>query len=133
MRIVIICVAAAISAVAAMASDIAPEDSQLGMNREAESRLSAAEAEMNQALEGLSARAAADPGAAAILREAQQAWENYRDAQLAALFYIPSDQGRGTVFPMCYATIKAELTDARAKQLRSLFSSPEGDVCAPGW
>jgi uncharacterized protein YecT (DUF1311 family) len=88
---------------------------------------------MSQVLESLSARAAADPGAAAILREAQQAWEKYRDAQLAALFYLPSDQGRGTVFPMCYATIKAQLTDARAKHLKSLFSPPEGEVCAPGW
>lgn len=133
MRVVIVCLAAVISGVAANAADIPAEETQLGMNGKAETRLSAAEAEMSQVFERLSARAATDPGAAAVLREAQQAWEKYRDAQLAALFYLRSDQSRGSVFPMCSASIKAELTDARAKQLESLFSPPEGDVCAPAW
>ena len=64
----------------------------------------------------------------------QKAWEAYRDAQLAALYPgLPAGKiisEYGTVYPMCYATLKTKLTEGRIRDLKALTSPGEGDVCA---
>jgi len=64
----------------------------------------------------------------------QKAWENYRDAQLAALYPgLPVEKiiaEYGSVYPMCYATLKTKLTEGRIRDLQALTSPGEGDVCA---
>jgi uncharacterized protein YecT (DUF1311 family) len=64
----------------------------------------------------------------------QKAWEAYRDAQLAALYNeLPVEKivaGYGSVYPMCYATLKTKLTEGRIRDLNALTSPGEGDVCA---
>jgi len=64
----------------------------------------------------------------------QKAWEAYRDAQLAALYpELPAEKiisEYGSVYPMCYAALKTTLTEGRIRDLKSLTSSGEGDVCA---
>jgi uncharacterized protein YecT (DUF1311 family) len=60
---------------------------------------------------------------------AQKAWEAYRDAQLAALYPQKDIVGFGSVYPMCFATLKKALTDGRIRDLKT-FTVREGDVCS---
>jgi len=64
----------------------------------------------------------------------QKAWENYRDAQLAALYPdLPVEKiiaEYGSVYPMRYATLKTKLTEGRIRDLQALPGPGEGDVCA---
>ena len=69
------------------------------------------------------------------LKEAQRAWLAFRDAQIQMKFPTSSAAEStvqyGTVYPMCSASYKAELTEQRTKQLREwLTGIEEGDVCA---
>lgn len=60
----------------------------------------------------------------------QKAWEAYRDAQLKAI-YPPRDNEMaeyGSVYPMCWATLKKKLTEGRIRDLKGLTTA-EGDVC----
>jgi uncharacterized protein YecT (DUF1311 family) len=63
----------------------------------------------------------------------QKAWEAYRDAQLAALYpELPVEKivsEYGSVYPMCYATLKTKLTEGRIRDLKALTSPGEGDIC----
>lgn len=67
------------------------------------------------------------------LREAQVAWENYREAQLRALWPFPDHTWYGSVNPMCVADSKVELTRARTRELRAMLKPTEGDVCGSQW
>jgi uncharacterized protein YecT (DUF1311 family) len=60
----------------------------------------------------------------------QKAWEAYRDAQLTAIYPTVSDERAeyGSVFPMCWATLKKKLTESRIRDLKALTTS-EGDAC----
>lgn len=61
---------------------------------------------------------------------AQQAWEAFRNAQMALLH--PDDgKSRGSVEPMCTCHERAALTRARTEELRYMLRPMEGDVC--GW
>jgi uncharacterized protein YecT (DUF1311 family) len=112
---------------------IAPEHTQAGMNETAARRLGAAETAMKQSLDALVKRAGARAVPIAKLREAQTAWERYRDAQLGVRWPSPDAASYGSVFPMCFASAKAELTEARLRELRSMLDRHEGDACAPPW
>jgi uncharacterized protein YecT (DUF1311 family) len=60
----------------------------------------------------------------------QKAWEAYRDAQLKAIYPAVSDERveYGSVYPMCWATLKKKLTESRIRDLKMLTSA-EGDAC----
>jgi uncharacterized protein YecT (DUF1311 family) len=60
----------------------------------------------------------------------EKAWEAYRDAQLKAVYPPVSDERAeyGSVYPMCWATLKQKLTESRIRDLKGLTTS-EGDVC----
>lgn len=62
---------------------------------------------------------------------AQKAWEVYRDAQLEAIY--PNSKENiaeyGSVYPMCFALLKAKLAEGRIRDLKALTTSGEGDVC----
>jgi uncharacterized protein YecT (DUF1311 family) len=88
-----------------------------------------AERELNATYQGILKKYADDPAFIGRLRTAQRAWLRFRDAQLQMRF-PPSNQP-GSVAPMCYASYKAELTQARARELKVwLDGIEEGDVCA---
>jgi uncharacterized protein YecT (DUF1311 family) len=59
----------------------------------------------------------------------QQAWEAYRDAQLAALYPSRDASNYGSVYPMCLAILKQSLTEGRIRDLKALTTSGEGRVC----
>ena len=109
------------------------ELTQAGINETAAQRLESAEREMNSVFESLVARADASGVTLEKLRQAQAAWQAYRDAQLAAWWPFPERGLYGTVYPMCLGDMKAKLTRARSRELRSMLDSAEGDVCASRW
>jgi uncharacterized protein YecT (DUF1311 family) len=88
-----------------------------------------AEQDLNATYQSILKKYADNPVFVERLRAAQRAWLKFRDAQLEMRF-PPADQ-EGSVAPMCHASYKAELTQARTKQLRAwLDGIEEGDVCA---
>jgi uncharacterized protein YecT (DUF1311 family) len=60
----------------------------------------------------------------------EKAWEAYRDAQLKAIYPPVSDERAeyGSVYPMCWATLKKKLTESRIRDLK-LLTTAEGDAC----
>jgi uncharacterized protein YecT (DUF1311 family) len=60
----------------------------------------------------------------------EKAWEAYRDAQLKAIYPPVSDERAeyGSIYPMCWATLKQKLTESRIRDLKALTTS-EGDAC----
>jgi uncharacterized protein YecT (DUF1311 family) len=60
----------------------------------------------------------------------EKAWEAYRDAQLRAIYPPVSDERAeyGSIYPMCWATLKKKLTESRIRDLKALTVS-EGDGC----
>jgi uncharacterized protein YecT (DUF1311 family) len=60
----------------------------------------------------------------------EKAWEAYRDAQLKAIYPPVSDERAeyGSIYPMCWATLKKKLTEGRIRDLKALTTS-EGDGC----
>jgi uncharacterized protein YecT (DUF1311 family) len=60
---------------------------------------------------------------------AQKAWEAYRDAQLAALYPQEDISSFGSVYPMCFTSLKQVLTEGRIRDLKALIRQ-EGDVCS---
>jgi uncharacterized protein YecT (DUF1311 family) len=60
----------------------------------------------------------------------EKAWEAYRDAQLKAIYPPVADERAeyGSIYPMCWATLKKKLTESRIRDLKMLTTS-EGDTC----
>jgi uncharacterized protein YecT (DUF1311 family) len=117
----------------AFAHDDACGDTQAGINATAGVRLKTAEAEMGRVFDALMQQAKGKSEVIAKLRVAQAAWEAYRDAQINALWPLPDAATYGTAHPLCVALAKANLTEARTKELRAMQSPEEGDVCAVSW
>src|SRR5437867_10281949 len=92
------------------------EHTQLGMNEAAGRELQAAEAEMAKVLDTLMKKAASKAEAIAKLNKAQTAWKAYRDAQVDTMWPFPDRGLYGSVYPMCVATIRANLTKIRVME-----------------
>lgn len=102
---------------------------QQDLNNSAGNDSAKAERELNATYQGILKKYADDPAFIGRLRIAQRAWLKFRDAQLEMRF-PPSDLA-GSARPMCYASYKAELTQARTRELKVwLDGIEEGDVCA---
>ena len=109
------------------------EHTQLGMNEAAGRELEAAEAEMAKMFDSLMKQAAGKADAIAKLNKAQAAWKAYRDAQVDTMWPFPDLGLYGGVFPMCVATIRANLTKTRVMELRAMAEPVDGDVCNSQW
>jgi uncharacterized protein YecT (DUF1311 family) len=108
---------------------------QVEMNDCASEEFKKEDAELNRVYQEILKKYKDDPVFIKKLREAQQAWLKFRDAQFEARFpHILDSRGQynyGTVFPMCSSLYKAELTHARTEDLRLwLDGIQEGDVCS---
>lgn len=104
-------------------SDPCDDTSKLGqgdLDRCADKALDKVESELDMLLQKLG-----------ISRDSpeQKAWEAYRDAQLAALYPEQDTSSYGSVYPMCFATLKMTLTKGRIRDLKALTTSGEGEVC----
>ncbi len=94
--------------------------------------LAAADRELNTVYQQVLRKHVMDKNFVRKLRTAQRAWLVYRDAEFAARYPDPNPQSAyGSVYPVCAAGLKAQLTHARISQLRMwLVGAAEGDVCA---
>jgi uncharacterized protein YecT (DUF1311 family) len=110
-----------------------PEQTQADMNQAAARELKAAEADMNMLLGDLAGRAAGKSEALTKLTRAQQAWKAYRDAQVEAKWPSPDRRIYGSVLSMCVAIELANLTRARAAELRKMATPVEGEACDSRW
>jgi uncharacterized protein YecT (DUF1311 family) len=110
-----------------------PERTQAGMNGAAAQRLESEERQMQKVFESLVARAGSNTAALEKLRQAQAAWESYRNAQLVVRWPCAEQGLCGSVYPMCFADLKAVLTRARTRELQSMLHAEEGDACASQW
>jgi len=66
------------------------------------------------------------------LKKAQRAWLTYRDAHIESAYPVEDKAAEyGSVYGMCYCTIKRDLTEQRTKLLKQwLIGTREGDVCS---
>lgn len=119
--------------VVAAATFIAVAQTQTEMNQEAAARLRTAEAEMKRVIGELESKGKGESNALESLRNAQAAWEKYRDAQVHALWPSPDPIRYGSVNPMCVADTKAEMTRARTRELRATMNPAEGNACSSQW
>ena len=108
---------------------------QVEMNSCAGKEYTAADAELNRVYGSILEKYKEDPKFIAKLRASQRAWLTYRDAEFEAKFphedESKSPHFYGSIFPMCAAQYRAQLTQERIVKLREwLDGTEEGDVCA---
>jgi uncharacterized protein YecT (DUF1311 family) len=105
--------------------------SQSEMNGCAGEDLKDAEGKMNEVFLQIKNRYQNDPQFLESLEAAQLAWVVFRDAELKAMFPNPDPYHEyGSVYPMCFALRRAELTEERTKQLDQwLVGVEEGEAC----
>ena len=107
-------------------------NTQLDMDVCAASDFERADKELNEVYKEILKRYHNSPQFLKSLKAAQQAWLVFRDAHLKMIYPLEKDPKTdyGSVFPMCWATTEADITFARAKELRKwLGPFEEGDVC----
>ena len=68
----------------------------------------------------------------AFVDRSQLAWKAYFDAEVE-LRWPPNAGDFGTIYPMCVATNRASMCNARAQALESLVHVEEGDGCFSRW
>jgi uncharacterized protein YecT (DUF1311 family) len=91
------------------------------------------DAVMESIYQQLLSKAKGDATAERKIRDAQQLWLAFRDAQLEAT-YPHEDKQReyGSAYPMCVLHLKTELTKERTKMLSKMLNPIEGEVCHAG-
>jgi len=99
----------------------------------ARAELRAAESELNDVLASLIEMAEGNPSSVAKLKQAQAAWEAFRDAHIKA--YWPSEEPGwyGSAHPMCVAFELTRLTKARVTELREMTNRTGADLCVCLW
>jgi uncharacterized protein YecT (DUF1311 family) len=108
---------------------------QTELNECAGNSLVKADHELNRTYQQILKKYAKDTLFLQRLKRAQRAWMTFRDAELQMKFPSSSvtdiKTRYGSVYPMCYANFKAELTERRNKELSVwLKGIEEGDVCS---
>jgi uncharacterized protein YecT (DUF1311 family) len=108
---------------------------QTGLNECAGADLAKADRELNRTYQLILEKYAKDSLFLQRLEQAQRAWLAFRDAEIEMKY--PGANAReltaryGTVYPMCFASYKAELTEQRTRELSAwLKGIEEGDVCS---
>jgi uncharacterized protein YecT (DUF1311 family) len=113
-------------------SALAQTQSTLNLNSAAQ--LEAADDELNTTYQQIRKLYQDEPLFIKKLRAVQLTWIQFRDAQLEALYPLQENENPGyqygSVYPMCYALAKTELTRTRIKEMKNWLSGiPEGEVC----
>ena len=107
-------------------------EAQMELNEQACASAKAADDDLNMAYRALLS-SQATPGAVRATRAAQRAWVAFRDADLAAQFYVPPGETTRTWYgsqytaERCYQT--RLFTEARTEALRSRFPCDGGGPC----
>ena len=86
------------------------------------------EHEIKRVYAQLLSKVAADPNATAKVRAMERAWIAYRDAYLEATYPAKDKQAEyGTIFPMEFDNLRAELTSKQIDALKRLLHSDESE------
>ena len=104
---------------------------QADLNDCAGGQFAEADAELNRVYKAILEKYKKDPLFIEKLRAAQRAWLAYRDAEIAAKYpHAEEPRYYGSIFPMCDALYRAQLTEERVEKLREwLDGGEEGDAC----
>jgi uncharacterized protein YecT (DUF1311 family) len=107
-------------------------ESQAGLNQRAADDFEKADQELNAVYRQVLKDYADDPLFIEKFKAAQRAWITLRDLELKASFpHEDEPMYYGSVYPMCSAYRKAELTKERTEYLRRYGKgTQEGDVCS---
>jgi uncharacterized protein YecT (DUF1311 family) len=122
----------------AMAAGADPKDcmetatTQSQRDQCASTQLKAADGELNRVYKAILKKYKNDTDFLRKLRNAQQAWLKFRDAELEAQFPLADKRARyGSAYPMCANLFLVRRTQERIKDLRQwLDGTEEGNVCA---
>jgi uncharacterized protein YecT (DUF1311 family) len=115
----------------ALAAATLHAQTQADMNQDACAQYKKADQSLNVTFAKVLKDYAKDPQFLAKLRQAQRAWIAFRDAHLEARFPKADKQAQyGSVYPTCRCNVLTELTQQRARELKTWADGiPEGDVC----
>jgi uncharacterized protein YecT (DUF1311 family) len=102
-------------------------ETQYDLNVCAGEEFKRADAELNRVYQQLLKAVEGDKLATTKIKWAEQTWIVYRDAYLEAMFPMEDKQEYGSIYPMEYASTKAELTRTQTAALKELLRahSPE--------
>ena len=99
------------------------------MNERAARKMNKAEEELNLVYQKVVKEYAQDTAFIFKLRISQRIWIQFREAELN-MKYPRNPMDYGSVWPMCFASYKEQLTRDRIKTLKQwLDGEEEGDVC----
>lgn len=106
-------------------------ETQFDMNKCAGKDFKSTDNELNQVYKSVQNKFKNDPIFLKKLKKAQMAWIQFRDAQFEMMYPHQDEVGYyGSIFGMCAANYKAELTQKRITSLKKwLAGTHEGDVC----
>ena len=98
------------------------EGTQAGLNHCASDEAARMDVDLNRTYQQLESKARHVPGATEKIKKAERAWIQYRDAYLDAMFPAADKQANyGSIYPMDFALLRAELTREQAKRLNELI------------
>jgi uncharacterized protein YecT (DUF1311 family) len=112
-----------------LSSILAISQNQASLNFEAEKKLVKNEADLRNVYDQIKFKYQSDKEFVINLKKSQDSWSLYRDAQIRLKFPNQKSGYYGSVYPMCVSIYKAELVQARIKELRQWLDVEEGDVC----
>jgi uncharacterized protein YecT (DUF1311 family) len=113
---------------AAHAADCKSQDlNMMEMTQCADQRLKSTDAELNTVYAALMKKIEAPDQKR--LRDAERAWIAFRDSE--CLFRIGGEDQGGTLWPMLELQCKADMTEARVKDLREQVKCPSFDLSCP--
>lgn len=110
----------------ALADDCANASTQADINACAANQYQAADKKLNQTWQDVLKRA--QPAQRELLKKAQTAWIDLRDADCA---FISSATEGGSIQPMIHSQCLADKTEEREAYLASLLQCEEGDLSCP--
>ena len=98
------------------------DQTQTGLDRCAGKEAARADADLNRIYQELRSKAKQLPRATEKIEIAERAWIQYRDAYLDAMFPAEDKQAHyGSIFPMDFDLLHAELTQEQTKRLSKLI------------
>lgn len=104
------------------------DDTQTGLDHCASDEAARADADLNRAYQQLKSMAKQVPGGTEKIVKAERAWIQYRDAYLDAMYPAENKQlNYGSIYPMEFDLLRAELTQAQTKRLQELIKQYAGE------
>jgi uncharacterized protein YecT (DUF1311 family) len=105
------------------------DGTQAGLDHCASDEAARRDADLNRTYQQLRSKAKQSPGATEKIERAELAWIQYRDAYLDAMFPAEDKQANyGSIYPMDFALLRADLTQEQTKRLKELIKQYVGDA-----